>query len=172
MVFRRFNRGNALRPVNRIKHVIDIQGGLVLGTTTFEVLIKAVETPALASTTEVLNGSTVNGIYLDVEVNRTGTAGETLANVYLAVYKNPGGNLSAITPNTVGANDNKRFVIHQEMVMMEGQSASNPRTLFKGVIVIPRGYKRFGINDTLLLALLSPGSTTNYCVQAHYKEFR
>ncbi len=173
MVFRRsFNRGNRLRPVNRIKHVFDKQGALVLGTTVFEVLVKGVESPTLAGVVDVEMGSTVNGIYLDVEVNRTGTASEVLANIYMAVYKNPGGSLSAIAPNTVGSNDNKRFVIHQEMVMLQGESASNPRTLFKGVIAIPRGYRRFAMNDTLLLAILAPGSSANYCVQAHYKEFR
>ncbi len=172
MVFRRFNRGNALRPVNRIKHVFDKQGALALGTTVFEVLVKGVESPTLAGVTDVEMGSTVNGIFLSVEINRIGTASEVLANAYMIVYKNPGGNLAAIAPNTVGANDNKRFVIHQEMVMLQGESASNPRTLFKGVIVIPRGYRRFAMNDTLLLALLTPGSAANYCVQAHYKEFR
>ena len=32
----------------------------------------------------------------------------------MIVYKNPGGNLTAPAPNTIGSNDNKRFVIHQE----------------------------------------------------------
>ncbi len=170
VVFRRFNRSNRLRPVNRIKHVFDKQGSLVIGTTTFEVLVKGVENPTLAGVVDVEMGSTVNGIFLNVEVHPVTSA--ALPNVYMIVYKNPGGNLAAIAPNTVGANDNKRFVIHQEMIMMQKQDDGNPRTLFKGVIVIPRGYRRFAVNDTLLLGLLAVGVTTNYCVQAHYKEFR
>ncbi len=170
VAFRRFNRSNRLRPVNRIKHVFDKQGALVAGTTVFEVLVKGVENPTLAGVVDVEMGSTVNGIYLDVEAHAITSA--ALPNLYMAVYKNPGGNLAAIAPNTVGANDNKRFVIHQEMIMFQKQDDSNPRTLFKGVIAIPRGYRRFAMNDTLLLALLAPGVNVNYCVQAHYKEFR
>ncbi len=91
---------------------------------------------------------------------------------YMGIVKNPGGNLSTISPNTVGINDDKRYVIHQEMVMTEQQGNSNPRILFNGVIAIPRGYRRFGPNDTLQAILLSPGGTMNFCLQCHYKEFR
>ena len=41
--------------------------------------------------------------------------------------------------NAVGGDDNKRYVIHQEMVMVQKITPSNPRTLFKGVIAIPKG---------------------------------
>ncbi len=164
------NRGFRLRPVNRIKHVVDKQSALVAGTTEYTALIKSVASPVLANTEEVEVGATVNGIFLSVEIVATSSA--VLPNAYLIVYKNPGGNLTAIVPNVVGSDDDKRFVIHQEMVMLQKQSGSNPRTLFKGVIVIPRGYKRFGPNDTLLIGLLTPGVTADYCLQCHYKEFR
>ncbi len=58
------------------------------------------------------------------------------------------------------------------MVMLQGTNAGNPRTIFNGVIVISRGYRRFGPNDELQLDLLSPGVNINFCFQAHYKEFR
>ncbi len=165
-------RGLRLRPVNRIKHVVDRQGALPNNSNVLEILINASDTPDLATNNEVQTGATVNGIYLKVEVVRTQATSGVLTNAYLAVYKNPGGNIATISPNTVGINDNKRFVIHQEMVMTEQQGNGNPRILFNGVIVIPRGYRRFGPNDTLILVMLSPGGTMNYCVQTHYKEFR
>ncbi len=168
MVFR--NRSSSLRPVHRIKHVVDQQGGLVIGTVSDNVLIEAKDAPVLANVKEVETGSKVNGIYLKVEVSSV-TAG-AIANVYMSVYKNQGGNITAPTPNTVGSNDNKRFVIHQEMVMMEKAVNGNPRTLFNGVIVIPRGYRRFGPGDLLNVTFLAPGVTTDFCLQCHYKEFR
>lgn len=171
MVFRnRFRRGNNLRPVNRIKHVVDQQAGASLGTAIDLIIIETSDTPDLANTNEVETGSTVNGIYLKVEVYAT-TSG-ALANAYLMVYKNPGNNLTFPNPNVVGANDNKRFVIHQEMVMLQKVSNSNPRTLFNGVIAIPRGYRRNGPNDRLSTRVFSPGVDLDVCIQAHYKEFR
>ncbi len=166
----RFRSNLSLRPVHRIKHVVDRQGGITAGASFGEIIIDTKDAPVLANTNEVETGSKVNGIYLKVEVNATSSA--ALPNVYMIVFKNPGGNISAITPNAVGANDDKRYVIHQEMVMLQGQTGSNPRTLFNGVIVIPRGYKRMGPNDNFQVRLQTPGVAINYCLQCHYKEFR
>ncbi len=165
----RFRR-NSLRPVHRIKHVVDNQGGAGLGVNVTHDLINSVDAPTLGQTDEVESGASVNGIYLRVEAYAT-SAG-ALANAYMIIYKNPGGNISTPAPNTVGANDNKRYVIHQEMVMMEQATNGNPRTIFNGVIVIPKSFKRFAINDRLIMVLLFPGVNANYCMQAHYKEFR
>ncbi len=161
---------NRLRPVNRIKHVRDSQGGVALGVATDIDVIVADDNPVLTNNSEVLTGSTINGIYLKEEVYAT-TAG-ALANVYMLVFKNPGGNLTIPPANAVGINDNKKYVIHQEMVMLERSVNGNPRTLFNGVIVIPRGYRRFGPNDKLTVRVFSPGVNFDNCLQCHYKEFR
>ncbi len=166
----RFRSRNNLRPIARIKHVIDTQGGSLLGVVLNIVLINTKDLPVIANTSDVLTGSTVNGIYLKVEVSAS-SAG-ALANAYMMVYKNPGNDLTFPNPNIVGTSDKKKFVIHQEMVMLEQTTGGNPRTLFNGVIAIPRGYRRNGPNDRLELDVFSPGVDMNVCVQCHYKEFR
>ncbi len=167
----RFRSSMALRPVHRIKHVIDSQFAQALGSQLLVNLAIASDTPDLATREEVETGSKINGIFLTVEVVNTGITG-ILANAYMFVWKNPGGNLTAPTANVVGASDNKRFVIHQEMVMLNMTDNGNPRTLFKGVIVMPRGYRRMGPNDRIDVAVFSPGVELTGCIQAHYKEFR
>ncbi len=164
------NRMARLRPVNRIKHVVDVQAGLVAGVTSTDDLIESTDTPTIAATDSCETGSTVNGIYLKVEVNATTSA--ALPNVYLMVFKNPGNTITPPAPNVVGASAVKKYSIHQEMIMLQQQDGSNPRTLFNGVIAIPKGYRRNGPFDRLKLHLLAPGVTINYCVQCHYKEFR
>ncbi len=171
MVFRR--RFNALRPVNRIKHVVDTQNATTAGTSQVEALVDAVDAPTLANPIQVQTGSTVNGIFLIVEVTASSSA--ALSNVYLMVYKNPGNNValgSIPEPNVVGSSDFKKNVIHQEMIMLQQQTNSNPRTLFKGVIAIPRHMRRFAPDDILNYRILAPGVNINYCSQCHYKEFR
>ncbi len=173
MPFRNRSRSSLrLRPVNRIKHVVDIQAALSAGGNRIEVLADATDTPTLGVNNSVETACTINGIYLKVEATRTGTTSDVLANFYLTVGKNPGNNLTLPLPNVVGINDNKKYVIHQEMVMLQGTNAGNPRTVFNGVVVLPRGYRRFGPDDRLELHLLTPGVNVNYCVQCHYKEFR
>jgi len=161
---------NSIRPVHRIKHVVDSQGGATIGAPFTVNLAATVDAPVLANVTEVETGSTINGIYLKVEVNATSSG--ALSNAYMMVMKNPGGNLTFPNANAVGSDDNKKYVIHQEMVMLQQQTNSNPRTLFAGVIVIPRGYRRMGINDLIQVQLFSPGVTLNLCIQSNYREFR
>ncbi len=145
----------------------------VAGASVFDsILITTVDAPVLANITECETGSKVNGIYLKVEaINSEPTQG-VLPNGYLMIFKNPGANLAFGNPNAVGASDNKKYVIHQEMVMFQKTTGSNPRTLFNGVITIPRGYRRNGPNDTLVARLFSPGVDMEVCLQCHYKEFR
>ncbi len=165
---------NRLRPVNRIKHVVDFQTALPVNTALPQTLIQAVASPSLANTAEVNKGATVNGIFLTVEGVASETSTTATPNVYIIILKNPGNNLTMPNGNAVGANDNKRYVIHQEMVMINPSDGGNPRNLFKGVIAIPRGYRRFASNDRLILQLFIPstGVAMNVCGQCHYKEFQ
>ncbi len=162
----RFSR---LHPVKSQKHIVDKQGGLLAGTQVVDVLAVVVDDPVVSNPGNLHIASTVNAIFLNVQVSTTSTA--ALANVYMYVMKNPGANLANPQANSVGQSDEKRFVIHQEMIMLERATLGIPRTLFKGVIKIPRGYKRFGIKDRLQIALLSPGVNMDYCHQVIYKEF-
>ncbi len=168
MPFRRSNM--SLRPINRIKHVIDKQAGVVLAVQNSTILADTTDTPTLAVRESVETGSKINGIYLKIECSATTAA--ALANVYMYVAKNPGSNLTLPNANSVGASDNKRFVLHQNMVMLQKDATGNPRILFDGVIVIPRGYRRNAPDDQLVLNVLSPGVNIDLCIQCHYKEFR
>ncbi len=171
MSFRsRFRRGANLRPVNRIKHVVDNQFATTAGTEAQVQLLSTTDTPDIATTNEVETGSTVNGIYLKLETNATSSA--ALSNAYMIIFKSPGNLITAPAANAVGISSAKKYVIHQEMVMLQQQTNSNPRTVFNGVIVIPRGYRRNGPGDTLNMRVLSPGTNNNWCSQCHYKEFR
>ncbi len=163
----------AMHPVNRIKHVVDQSATLAAGVTLTQNLIVTVDAPVLANSNQVETASKVNGIYLKVEV----AAGEVLQvgaipNVYLTVSKNPAGALTALAPNAVGISNEKKYVIHQEMILINQGDGGNPRVLFNGVIVIPKGYKRNGPGDKLQYSILCPQVDIAVCAQAHYKEFR
>ncbi len=166
-------RNMALRPINRIKHVVDSSGTVTAAAQVNFKIAEAKDAPVIGNTHEVETGSKINGFYLRFEVasNQVTEAG-AIPNFYFFVWKDPGGNLTAPVPNAVGSNDNKRFVIHQEMTMLQNQVSSNPRTVFNGVIVIPKGMRRMGPNDVWKVETLCPAIDTAQCVQIHYKEFR
>ncbi len=162
----------ALRPIHRIKHVVDQSATITAGAQLNIELVTTVDAPVLANTAEVETGAKVNGIYLKIEVASNETDAGAIPNVYMIVWKNPGDNITAPSANNVGPNDNKRFVIHQEMILINNVAGGNPRILFNGVIVIPKGMRRFGPNDRLEVSLLSTAVNLTECLQCHYKEFR
>ncbi len=169
----RFRSGMALRPINRIKHVVDAEGGTTAGVVSVIDLIETKDAPVIANTNECITASKVNGFYLKVEVLHSSGAGRS--NMYMMIYKNPGNSLTSARPipNAVGGDNEKRFVIHQEMIMLNGDAGNGqPRVLFNGVIKIPKGYIRNGPNDKLQCVLFTPTVLADFCLQCHYKEFR
>ncbi len=169
----RINRAMALRPVNSLKHVIDIQGGLVGGTQQLINLIDVTDNPVQGNPDDVATASVVKSFFLNVQVAASSTA--ALANVYMMIYKNPGNNIgggSIPNANAVGSSDFRKQIFHQEMIMTEKNTTAIPRTLFKGVLRIPKHFQRNGLEDTIVIALFSPGVNFDFCFQCIYKEFR
>ncbi len=164
----------ALRPINRIKHVVDASATTAAAAAGAFVLADTVDAPVQSDSAQVIVGSKIYGFYIKLEVasNEAIDLG-AIPNFYMYVAKNPGNNLTLPAANAVGVNDNKRFVIHQEMTMIENKGqGSNPRTVFAGVVSVPKGYQRNGPDDRWVINTLCPALDTAQCVQVHYKEFR
>ncbi len=173
-----FRRAMALRPVQSLKHVIDTNGAITGGTPSTTDVITTVDSPVLASVNQCANGSTVSSLFLNISVVPVIAAGG-VNNMYLIVYKNPANNLSAPPVDSVGTSDRKRYVVHQEMLMLGNgvdQGSNISRTLFKGVIKLPRTFKRNGYEDRLQVIIgHRAGEVTqqsDFCLQCIYKEFR
>ncbi len=167
-----------LRPVNSLKHVVDTNGAVTAALQSVTDLVNTVDNPAVSASTNQCNiGCKINAIYLRVEVIGKDSAGG-VDNIYMYVYKNPGANLGLPPADSIGSNDNRRYVIHQEMIMLDfkGTTSGFPRTLFKGVILIPRGYRRMGVNDKLQVVLQhrtgEVTQLTEFCIESIYKEYQ
>ncbi len=179
MSFRRASRGLRLRPVKTIKHIVDSSGLVILDTQSITDVVNTVEAPVSSVSNNVSNGSTVHAIYLRVEVKGGAVSASGVENFYMAVYKNPGNNIAGpANLDNIGVSDKRRFILHQEMMMTTPATAESgfPRTMFKGVIVLPRTFKRMGIDDKLQVLLQQKSGETNqttqFCIQCIYKEFR
>ncbi len=173
-----FRRRRMMSPIRSIKHVVDTNGGITGGTPSTTSVINTVDDPSRTVPNNVANGSRVNAIYLNVQVIGEVAAGG-VDNIYMIVFKNPGTDMNAPNVDTVGTDDNRKWVIHQEMVMTNNGLTGNPavpKTLFKGVILIPKPYRRNGIDDRLdVLIGHRNGEVTQtsfFCLQCIYKEYR
>ncbi len=173
MVFRRRSQSQK-RPIHSIKHVIDQQDGIVgAAAPTLIDLILAVDAPVVTNTAEVETRARVNSFFLNVQVTASSTT--TLANLYFYIFSNPGSNIVGTTfpnGNVVGASDHKPLIFHQEMIMTEKNTTAIARTMFKGVISIPRHMRSMALNDRIQISFFSPGVNFDVCVQCIYKEYR
>ncbi len=169
-----------MSPIRSIKHVVDTNGGILGGTPSTASVINTVDDPSRTVANNVTNGSRVNAIFLNVQVVMD-TKGAGVNNIYMIVFKNPGTDMNAPDVDNVGTNDNRKWIIHQEMLMLSNEHVTAtqfavPRTLFKGVIRIPKSYQRNGIDDRLdiLIGHRNAEATqqSDFCLQCIYKEFR
>ncbi len=179
MSLRSRRQGNLrLRPVNSLKHIVETNGAVSGAAASLTDVINTVDNPASSVSNAVHVGSTVHAIYLRVEVVGATSAGG-VDNIYMGVFKNPANDLTPPVLDTVGLTDKRKFFIHQEMIMLTPRNLSTepgfPRTMFKGVIAIPKGYKRNGIDDRLQVVLQhrtgESTQVTNFCIECIYKEF-
>ncbi len=167
-----------LRLVNSLKHIIDTNGGITGGTPSTTDVITTVDNPAAGTSNQCSIGSRVNAIFLNVQIIQVVAAGG-VDNIYLIVYKNPGGDLLGPNVDGVGVSDDRKRVLHQEMVMTGNvltAASAIPKTLFKGVVLLPKAIRRNGVQDKLQVIVgHRSGEATqqsNFCLQCIYKEFR
>ncbi len=169
-------RALALRPINSLKHIIDTSGLLSLAVVSTTDLVNTVDSPD-ADTNQVHVGSAVKFIFLVIELIGNTPFAQS-PRIYMYVIKNPGNELANPRPDLVGQSKVRKFIIHQEMTMVQNLQVDGdgfPRTMFKGVIRLPKKYQRFGVSDKLQVVLSGPTGETsgkaNFCLQSIYKEF-
>ncbi len=179
MSFQRTRRALALRPVSSLKHVVDITTALVgTGQIVTDLAIQK-DSPSTSSVNQVHTGSHIKAIFLNVQAILTVTVTTGFPSIYFYILKNPSNEIVPLNMagDTVGSNQRRKFVIHQEMLMLSKNSADNfPRTMFKGVIKLPQRYQRFGDEDRLQIVAqfsgtVDGGATAQFCIQCIYKEF-
>ncbi len=171
--------GNALRPIISTKNVVETSGILPAGTdTVLDELTNAVDAPTLAVTNSVARGSKVNGLFLSLYfITEGGEVANEVPLVDWYIIKNPGFSFTTVfdatnlpTPGSTGDHDNKRFIFHTEKALAGGGNASlsGVPMVFKGVIVIPKGYQKHNANDRIQVCARA-NFATKFCIQSIYK---
>ncbi len=168
----RFRSQMAMRPINRIKHVIDFNGTPDGATQLDTPIAVATDTPTIGVPSSVETGCKINGFYIRIEVASIENIAAAIPNVYLAIWKSAAGVQTLGSIANMGDDPNKRLVIHQEMIMINNVSGGTPRTLFNGVVVIPKGMRRMAPADVWNVTVRSQTLNIALCIQCHYKEFR
>ncbi len=160
--------------INSIKHYVQLDN-TVVGSAAVRVedLVNAVtQSAAGAATDEVLEGSIVKAIYIEMWIKSGATAGND-TKFQLALEKLPAGG----TPLTFAGMNNMMAYVNKKNVFYFTQGVIGDLTI-QGVPVvrqwfkIPRGKQRFGLGDRFVVTISATGFNIDTCGFATYKEYK
>ncbi len=157
--------------VTSIKNVHLFSGGTT-GAQTAITIAKAVTSPAPTVTNDVSHGCMIKAVYLMVDGCGLGGTG-VLNNMDFYLFKNPGANLAAPGPASVGSSNEKKFVFRQWHFMIMRNQDGNVPFHWEGWIKIPRRYQRMGTDDLIQLIVINTAALTgHFSFTAIYKWYR
>ncbi len=162
----------------RIKHVVDTSSIMAAGTNTIlQPSIEGVDAYQLSDVNGCPTGSTVNGFYMSFfAITEGGEIASEIPLVDWYAIHNPGDAFGTTfdannlpTPGTTGLHKNKRFIIHEEKGLAGGGDVSlaGVPMVFKGVISIPRKWRRIGQDDTFQIVGRA-NFNTKFCIKTVY----
>jgi len=165
----------SVAPINSIKHYVHrTQGGISSGGISVNDVAKAVVAPAAATSFDVLQGSVLRAVHLEIWLIGSDTAG-TIGQFDLTVEKLPSG-LTAMTFTqsvNLGSYPNKKNVLYATQGNF-GQAVDgiSQMPLIKGWFKIPKGKQRMGLGDRIVVNVSATGESMNICGLFVYKEYR
>ncbi len=169
MPFRR--RQSSARPIQSVKHVVDSGGGLTATASVVTVAntVNSLSTPF--APVEVVLGHTVNAMF--VIINIIGSTGAPVSGpVDWYIAKGRSGQLSSAFPDPgdTGQSSLRNQIFHEEKGV-PGSGDGTPH-VFKGVIVLPRGFRRMRDGDFVFFKLkMTTGDTGTFCLKSIYKSY-
>ncbi len=125
--------------------------------------------PALSATSQVVTGSIVNTIYLEVWMYGNAVAGVN-SPVTWQLCKNPGNNLTFLGPETAGSDDNKKWIFAMGKGLLGASGNGQPGYLIRGWFRIPPKMRRMGFDDEIQLIVKNDtANDINICKLFIYK---
>ncbi len=132
-------------------------------------LIKGQENADVTSAVDVVQGSIVKAIYIELWVHSDDAASGT---VIFTVEKRGGGQPAMTTTQIAALHTypNKKHVLYTTMGLIPN-NVTYPWSVFKGWIKIPKGLQRFGLDDVLNWNLFAQSNGLSFCGFATYKAY-
>ncbi len=136
------------------------------------VLVEGVGQAAVSAVSDVVEGSIVKAVYLELWFKGNAVAG-TEDKFQLVVEKVPTGanGITFTEMNNLMTYANKKNILHTAQGVT-GDLTTNSLPIHRMWIKIPKGKQRFGLGDSLEFAVSSTGATANTCGLCIFKEYK
>ncbi len=156
-------------PIHSEKHYVQVSLATVTAGQNVQTdIAKGVTVLNKNLVSEVVEGALVKAVFIEMWVRTNDTSGGT---ALVTLAKCPAGtNCTFADQAALNAYDNKKNVLyHTQGLTNINTDSSTP--FLRGWIKIPKSKQRFGLGDTLILAVAAQALDQNMCGFATYKEY-
>ncbi len=162
-----------LAPIVSIKHILNIENASIASAAKRSVqLIQGVAQTAVTAEGDVVEGSIVKAVYIELWFKSNSVAGTE--NKFQLVIEKVTGDQVPITfaqMNTLMGYPNKKNVLHCAQGVT-GDLSTNSIPIFRGWLKIPKGKQRFGLDDELFANISATGAAADTCGLCIFKEYK
>ncbi len=143
------------------------------GANTLIGCVKTVNSAANVNATEVERGCKIFRIWVELWVYASAAvAVGVTSGIDMYMWKNPGANLTAPNPGTVGTSNEKKYVFKTWKGLTGARTEGSPAYVWRGWIKIPRVYQRQGTDDLIQIVARATGANALVCNSFVYKWFK
>ncbi len=161
-----------VRPqVHSQKHYVQylisqITTGLIQGI----ILVDAVESTIANAATEVVEGSLVKAVFVELWLQNQGNLGEFIATITKVPEFGTGPTFAQHA--SLFTYSNKKNVLYTTQGLTSNDAISGPVPVIRQWFKIPKGKQRFGLGDRLILSISNTSANDlNRCGMTTYKEY-
>jgi len=168
-------RKRMVAPIHSIKHFVARTATVTLaGVADNLTVAEAVVAPASALTLEVLEGSTLRAVRIELWFSISPSQLQNTSQSTFIVEKVPAGQSPATLTQLLNlqAYPNKKNVLYTFQGLSPNQRNANPMPFLREWVLIPKGKQRFGLGDKLVLSFVSVSQDLTTCGMFIYKEYR
>lgn len=157
--------------VHSVKHYVQISRSTVSTVSVNnEQLAKAVTVANVDLLDEIVEGTIVKAIYIELWVIDSGNAGSGIVTLSKVPIENTGPTFGQM--NALGVYSNKKNILFTSQGLFPNDGIANPRVVMRGWYKIPKSKQRFGLGDALILSIANNSAQDLfYCGFATYKEY-
>ncbi len=160
-------------PINSIKHYVPrVKATVATGAISNTEIVDAVVAPANAAPKQVLEGSVVKAIYVELWIGSNEAAGSE-STFILTVEKKRITETDMTNTNALnlGAYLNKKNILFTSQGIVGSLAVSGAVPVIRNWVMIPKGKQRFGLGDQFLLNVAAVGAL-EICGITTFKEYR
>ncbi len=162
-----------LAPLITIKHYINIENAQITSGSTRQVeLVQAVGQSLVANASDVVEGSLVKTVYIEMWLKSFAPAG-TDTKFQLVIEKVPAGAvpITFTQMNNLMTYPNKKNVLYVTQGVL-GDLSTQSIPAVRQWFMIPRGKQRFGLDDEFIVSISATAEIIQSCGLAVYKEWK